>query len=498
MTEPSKPARNLGRLGERVAELLQRGEVWFRARPRVAMVLLVAVVLLAGWRLLPGRRGLDDIFVATAESGTMVVRLTEAGTLKPAQSLTYRSPLAGQETEIIFLAPEGIRVNEGDLLVRLETSVLERNLARARQALRQAHVDLQMAEIDRQETADQQESLTEGQGALAVEEARSGLNLAEKKVKRLRAEYESLQPLMDRGFITREELELTAFELEQAEAEADLAQRKTKVYIERTYPRELRRSRHLLTQKAAQLENARAKLDVAKTQVSWLEESIRGCSIYARQPGLVIYEEYLQANPRRKIRVGDRVTRSQGLVTIPEVNRMLVEASVREADVHRVQQGQLVTIQLDAFPGLELSGKLVRVGTLARSSFQRPYEDKRFDLIVEVDSNSADLRPDMTARVDIIVGERQDVLLLPTNAVFERDGVYVCHVVHPFGFKTQQVELGETNSLHVEVLAGLEEGDQVALTDLSTGGFPEAAPDRRGPKAGRESLAMEGARLAPQ
>src|SRR5262249_27458784 len=153
--------------------------------------------------------------------------------------------------------------------------------------------------------------------------------------------------------------------------------------------------------------------------------------IYARRPGLVVYEELLSANPRRKIRVGDRVTASQGLVTIPEVNRMLIEASVSEAEMHRVQPSQPAAGRGEGFPDVGLTGRVARIGALARASADRPFEDKRFDLVIELDPTTADLRPEMTARADIVVGAKSDALLVPINAVFDQQGVLVCHVVRP-------------------------------------------------------------------
>jgi multidrug efflux pump subunit AcrA (membrane-fusion protein) len=163
---------------------------------------------------------------------------------------------------------------------------------------------------------------------------------------------------------------------------------------------------------------------------------------------------------------------------------MLVEASVNEADVHRVQPGQSATIRLDAFPDLRLGGKVERVGTLARASPERPFEEKRFDLVVEVDRNDADLRPEMTARVDVLVGERKDALLMPVNAVFDRQGVLVAHRVGLLGVETRQIELGDANELEVEVKAGLAEGDRVALTDLGGAAPAAGAPAPAQPSAG--------------
>ena len=108
---------------------------------------------------------------------------------------------------------------------------------------------------------------------------------------------------------------------------------------------------------------------------------------------------------------------------------MLVEASVGEAEVHRVQPGQPATVRVEAFPDLRLTGKVSRVGTLASASATRPFDDKRFDLIIELDPTTTELRPEMTARADIVVGTRKDVLLVPVTAVFEHQGSFVAYVV---------------------------------------------------------------------
>jgi multidrug efflux pump subunit AcrA (membrane-fusion protein) len=145
---------------------------------------------------------------------------------------------------------------------------------------------------------------------------------------------------------------------------------------------------------------------------------------------------------------------------------MLVEASVSEAEVHRVRTGQPAVVRLEAFPSLRLAGSVARVGTLSSSSSDRPIDDKRFELIVELDATSADLRPEMTARADIVVGTRENVLVVPVNAVYEQQGSFVVHVVKSRGAETRLVGLGASNDQWVEVVAGVREGERVMLNAL--------------------------------
>jgi len=444
----------------------QRGALLFVP---VMACLLVATVF---WR----RPHADTSLVAVVRRGALTAELTTSGTLRPIASITYRSPLAGREAQIVEIVPEGTRVNEGDLLVRLDTTELQRDVDRGQQELRQAQTDLRTAEAERLDAEATVKAVSEGEGALTVEEARTRLQLAQNKANRLRQEYDQLKPLMDKGFITRDELAKTADALEQADEELALARKRTDVVVRLTHPREKQRAAVQLAQKGSQLENVNARVQEAQARLQMLRELVENCTIYARRPGMVVYEEVLNASPRRKIRVGDRVGTSQGLVTTPEVNRMLVEASVGEAEVHRVRPGQTALVRLEAFPNLRLTGKVIRVGTLASSSIDRPLDEKRFDLVVELDPTEAELRPEMTARADIVTGNRDGVLLVPVNAVFDQQGTYVAHVAGLSGIETRPVELGESNDRVVEVLAGLREGERVLLNEPETAAAaPEAA-----------------------
>ena len=440
-----------------------------RGLAAIAAVVL-ALVVAVYWT----RTGVDAALVATVERGEMVATLTTAGTMRPIQSITYRSPVPGRDIEIRELAPEGSHVKAGDLIARLGTTELEIDLDRVKQELRQAQMDLQVAEGEYEEAGATVKDVTEGEGALSVEEARSNLQRAAKKAERLREEFSHLQPLMEKGFITRDELAKTRDQLDEAEDELALARRRTDVLVQMAHPREQKRAALQLSQKAAQLGQTRTRVVEAQARLELLGRLLSACTIYAYSPGLVVYEEFLNVNPRRKLRVGDRVFATQGIITIPEVNRMVVEASIGEAEVHRVKPGQPATIRVEAFPDLRLTGKVSRVGTLASASATRPFDEKRFDLIIEVDATTVELRPEMTARADIVVGTRKDVLLIPVTSVFEKQGSFVAYVVSRNKTEQRPIDLGESNDRMVEVVSGLREHERVSLTEP-----PEAAATRQ-------------------
>jgi HlyD family secretion protein len=444
------------------------------ASPRTVAAVVIAVcaiTVFAYW----ARAGADDSMVATVTRGELTARLTSSGTLKPIQSLTYRSPIPGRDVEIRDLAAEGSRVNAGEVLVRLDTTDLELELARVRQEHRQAELDLQVAEGEWDEAGAEVKAVTEGEGALTVEEARSIFQRAQKKAERLRQEYEHLKPLLEKGYITRDELARTEDQLEEAEQELVLARKRSDIIEQLSHPREQKRAALTLSQKTAQLGHSRTRVAEIQLRLDTLVRLIDGCTIRARSSGLVVYEENLSANPRRKLRIGDRVFATQGIVTIPEVNRMLVEVTVSESEVHRVRPGQDAEVQVEAFPDLKLTGKVTRVGTLASSSANRPFDDKRFDLIITLDPTNAELRPEMSIRADVIVGTRTGVLMVPVTAVFNHQGSRVVYVNGAGRSELRHVDLGESNDRMVEIVAGVREGERVSLTS-PTATVQPAAP----------------------
>ncbi len=468
-------------------------------RKHALVVGLAGLILAAGLVVTRGSPGDDPELTWVVDRGDLVAELVEPGRLRAVRSLTYRSPVNGRELEIVQLAEEGVHVDEGDVLARLETRDLEADLRQAESNVQDVALARQVADLELLEATAELASTRDGEGALTLEESRANLTLTEKKVDRLQREVRNLEPLLERGFITGEELERSQAELEAAEAELTIARRRATVLLEQTHPVGQRRAELQLAQKRAQRDAVNRRLVASRRRVAEIRGLIERCTIQARSPGLIVYEEFMASSPRRKIRLGDRVTPSQGIVRVVEVSRMLVDTSVPERSIHRVRAGQPVTVRLEAFPGLEMSGRVAAIGVLARSARDGMEEAKRFDVTVELNPTDAELRPEMTARVDIRVGERRDVVRLPVNALFERDGMIVVNALRDGRVEVRQVELGEQNRSFVEIVAGVIEGDRVMVigqpgddgADAPSAGRVEAAG------FGLQMLANDDQRLGP-
>jgi HlyD family secretion protein len=108
------------------------------------------------------------------------------------------------------------------------------------------------------------------------------------------------------------------------------------------------------------------------------------------------------------------VSGGAAVMTLSDLSRIFVLATVDESDIGQVQKGQRVEITSDSYRGVKFDGKVVRIATKGVST----NNVVTFEVKIEVTSpNRMLLKPMMTANVDIISMEKKDVLMVPMNAV---------------------------------------------------------------------------------
>jgi RND family efflux transporter MFP subunit len=186
----------------------------------------------------------------------------------------------------------------------------------------------------------------------------------------------------------------------------------------------------------------------------------------------------------RPISIGQAVSGSAGynagteVMTIANLNDMIVTAHINQTDVIRLSSGQEVQVQIESVPGLELTGKLDRVAPQAiiKNGI------KGFATRVAIKNTDPRVRPGMTAILNIPVSSAENVLAVPLSAVFtERNERYV-FVKDGESFVRRPVVVGLTDFFFAEVQGGLSEGDVVSLeqvVDSRVSGLPAGPVARK-------------------
>jgi len=477
-----------------------------RNRPRRALALLGSALALLGFLVwaLGGPRA--DLSAVEVREGPFRVVITEAGTLQALRSVTYASAIQSNQAKIVALAPEGTLVKTGDLLVLFDAAPFEEEIRKNQALLAQAGAEFSKAREDlklqaiqnqeellaarlRVEKSDlEMKDVQQGKGRVKEEEAASAVTNAERELQKAQTALADLQPLLAEGFITRTELERADQQVAHAREELDLAKRRRSALVDFGRPLELSQARsdsqssretlrqlesvasYRVSQKQAAISAAQSRIQEAEARLELAKQQLAHCEVRAEVPGIVVYKDVFFGSEQRKPQVGDQVWANQPLIILPDISRMVVETKVRETDIHKVERNQKVSVRVEAYPDLRLTGAVTRVGTLAQEEKERRGA-KFFSVTVEVKESEPRLRPGMTARVEIEVEERAKVLFVPLDAVFQREGRSVVYVAgrRP---RPREVVLGPSNADFVVVEKGLSRGERVLLRD------PEAAlPD---------------------
>ena len=355
----------------------------------------------------------------------------EAGEIRAALSEKVSSPRVRGDLKITHLWPEGARVEVGDLILQFDRSAHE-------EWVKDAASELEKAEADQARSLAQMKRRFDDL-AMQVQRTAAGLELARISVQK--AEYGSP--------IEKEERKIALDRAVRA-----LAQAKTNVEAQQIIDR---------------VENANIALRIGHRQQNYDDalHDYNRLTVYAASPGIVVYEKIRKRGADRhgKVMEGDVVWCGTSLLSLPELEAMQVYSQVGEMDVHLVQVGQDVEIRLEAFPGPVFHGVVSDISPMANEVEEAPSVSV-FEMVIDVEEQDERLAPGMSASLQIIVDKAEGVLLLPLSSVYGDEEQHYAYRQEDSGFERVAIETGADNGLDVVVVAGLEEGDAVSLTNL--------------------------------
>lgn len=157
---------------------------------------------------------------------------------------------------------------------------------------------------------------------------------------------------------------------------------------------------------------------------------------------------------------GDQVAAGATAFRLDDLSRLLVDVKVSEVDINSVSIGQPVALTFDAILGKEYHGEVVEV-TQAGTADQGVVN---FTVTVELTDADAMVKPGMTAAVNIVVKEMQDVLLVQNRAVRLVDGTRVVYVLENGQPVQKEISLGSSSDTMSVIASGdITEGDVIIL-----------------------------------
>lgn len=428
--------------------------------------------------------------------------LVASGELETKRKVEIKSQVEGVTT-IVEVVPEGSYVKQGDVLMRLADDDIrtrieqeQLNLEQARadhvwaqqtlaidqtdaeSQLRAAQVKLDLAKLDlaKWESGDDPQKIRE-------------LNLALEKAKRTltrdKRDLELSMQLYDQKFISLSELEDDQIAVIESENALKTATQAIAIYNNYTRPKEhqkllsdvaqaeeeLQRTKHRtqsnLARSQANLVTRTRTLRIREERYQKLQEQLQATVITAPKDGLVVYGTTVGSRNRRSdpIAQGRQVRLNELLIVLPDVNEMVASVKINETMMPMIKLGQVANVTSDFRPGKIMEGRVAQIGVMAEDGGWFNPDVREYAVRIDLPPGIDDtLKPAMRCSARIMVGQLDDVIAVPLQAVItEGRSRYV--YIPASGGKVQRrmVTIGQNNESMVEIKSGLEEGDRVLL-----------------------------------
>jgi len=181
---------------------------------------------------------------------------------------------------------------------------------------------------------------------------------------------------------------------------------------------------------------------------------------------------------------GDQVQAGSSIAQVVDPQGLELTAKIGEQDHANVQAGEAVEVVFDALPGQVFHGKVKSVGGMSMQQFFSNNTGGNFEVSIQLADADARLRSGFTAQIVFLGGAKQNVLYLPRQALFLKDGKRIVYVKKGNGYEQREVKIQSENESRATV-EGLEEGSKIALVDPtaprkatgnSASGNPEGTP----------------------
>ena len=398
--------------------------------PNLFYAPLLTLLLAAGC----GAREETGGTLVAATNSTLSVWSTYSGKLEARRVEIILSRFNGSAT-IVDLAPEGQTVQAGDLLVRFDSSQVERDLLKLERDRALAVSDLErmeMAELPL-ELRDLEAQLLEAQGDYESEQRY----------------LEDSRSLLAEELVSPQELEQQKLKVE--ELKAKMEKLSTQLDLTRRYlhPAALSRAK-------ATMASAEQEWRLARTQFS-------NCTVLAPADGVVVYRPLMIGGEFRTARVGDSIFKNQPFMILPDMSNLVVECQVPEAELSRVQIGAEVAINPLSYPDLRLRGRVESVGSMASAVADRPGWQRFFRVVVGLQDNDPRLRSGMSVMAQLLSYQKEQALLVPRTAVQREGDVTYVTVAQQGRRERRNLTLGWADLRHYEVISGLQPGEHVVV-----------------------------------
>lgn len=490
----------------------------FAARSVVLGVglLVAAAGGVAGWRAMTGDGGgssqqtLDTYPVSLT---SFEITTTSSGELEAKNQIEVRSELE-TNSSIVEVIPEGKLVKKGDVLVRLNSDQTQTQITDVSLRVESAKADLEKAEtavvIQEKENASKisqarlkvtlaelgYKQWDEGERVQKQRDHDQAIEKATQEKERLGEKFEKCIELEKKGYLSTDQMKRDKLEYEDSCRALEKAQLAKEIFEKYEIPKDKASKESEVDQAKEELERvvdqtkielrskqateitARRTLEMHEEKLSKLKNQLEKSTILAPSDGLVVYATSMERSRwggggDGPLQIGRQVYPNEQLIILPDTSVMLASVRVHETLASRIREGQGATVKVDAVGGRVFRAKVESIGILAEASGWRDPNLREYTVkLALLGTENLELKPSMRCEAEIIMGQVEDALAVPIQAV-NNDGqvrfVYVKAEGSGSKYVRRPIKIGRVSESLCEIVAGVKDGERVLLRKPSPG-----------------------------
>lgn len=217
---------------------------------------------------------------------------------------------------------------------------------------------------------------------------------------------------------------------------------------------------HKRTSAAAAIHILELQRDRAQEAMHYAEANSSRMTLRSPMEGVAVFNTIWMGNQMRTAKLGDSMRPGIPILQVVDPSKMEVRVEVNQVDLARLSMGQKAQVHLDAYPGLVLPGVLQEMSPLGHNG-QFSDTVRNFAARFVILGEDPRLLPDLSAAIDLDLGQREKALVLPRDAIVSESGNTYVYRVTPTGFEKQSVSVSLWGDDEVAIDSGVAEGEIV-------------------------------------
>ena len=401
---------------------------------RIALTVLLMAAAAFGWKKYAHAETVADVPTAPVRQGEFAVIIRCRGALTARRSVQLTAPVGVPDLQIVWLAPTGSEVKEGEPVIRFDQSKFQQEVVEKRVALRQA-----------------QATLDQGAAQAHMRAEQDKVDVSSTRYQMERARLEASK----QAIVSASEGKKSAIDLSIAEEIVSLQDSATNLHA-KSDEAKTASARRLRDEAKAELERALARLRLME-----LKSPLNGVVNYAANRS----QGWMNAQPYK---AGDHVASGATIAEIPDLSTLEMESKVEETDRGLIAENDSVLVHVDALPEKVFNATLMAISPLTEQSYDEWPPVSTFRAFARISRADPRLRPGMNAAADIVRTKLPNAIIIPAKAIFTSQGQPVVYVKSEGRYQRTTIKVMARNPDEVAV-DGVRPGALVALVD------PEAA-----------------------